>query len=197
MRPVCGIELARHAKIGIQGTLTMLQRWNFMRMRVFMLAPAALLCAWPSQLAAQTKVAVINFQEALLSTADMQKESAALEAKYQDRQEELNVLSVELQELQTKIQGATGAELAQLQAEGQRKQIRAQRMTEDLQSDVEFDRQNILTAASGRMREIVQSLRAEKGFDLIVDSSSVLASDPLIDLTAEATQTYDAKHPAN
>ena len=174
----------------------MLQRWNPMRMRALLLVPAALLCAWPSQLAAQAKVAVINFQEALLSTADMQKESAALEAKYQDRQEELNVLSAELQELQTKIQGA-GAELAQLQAEGQRKQIRAQRMTEDLQSDVEFDRQNILTAASGRMREIVQGLRAEKGFDLIVDSSGVLAADPLIDLTAEATQAYDAKHPAN
>ena len=175
----------------------MLQRWNPMRMRVFLLAPAALLCAWPSQLAAQTKVAVINFQEALLSTADMKKESAALEAKYQDRQEELNALSAELQELQAKIQGTAGAELAQLQAEGQRKQIRAQRMTEDLQSDVEFDRQNILTAASGRMREIVQSLRAQKGFDLIVDSSGVLASDPLINLTAEATQAYDAKHPAN
>ncbi len=175
----------------------MLQRWNPMRMRAFVLVPAALLCAWPSQLEAQAKVAVINFQEALLSTADMQKESAALEAKYQNRQEELNALSAELQELQAKIQGATGAELAQLQVEGQRKQTRAQRMTEDLQSDVEFDRQNILTAASGRMREIVQGLRAEKGFDLIVDSSGVLAADPLIDLTAEATQAYDAKHPAN
>ena len=175
----------------------MLQRWNPMRMRAFVLVPAALLCAWPSQLAAQAKVAVINFQEALLSTADMQKESAALEAKYQDRQEELNTLSAELQELQAKIQGATGPELAQLQAEGQRKQVTAQRLSEDLQSDVEFDRQNILTAASGRMREIVQGLRAEKGFDLIVDSSGVLAADPLIDLTAEATQAYDAKHPAN
>ncbi len=175
----------------------MLQRWNPMRMRAFVLVPAALLCAWPSQLAAQAKVAVINFQEALLSTADMQKESAALEAKYQDRQEELNTLSAELQELQAKIQGAAGSELAQLQAEGQRKQVTAQRLSEDLQSDVEFDRQNILTAASGRMREIVQGLRAEKGFDLIVDSSGVLAADPLIDLTAEATQAYDAKHPAN
>ena len=175
----------------------MMKRWNPIRTRLLLLAPAALLCAWPSQLAAQTKVAVINFQEALLSTADMKKESAALEAKYQDRQAELNVLSAELQELQNKIQGATGGELAQLQADGQRKQIRAQRMTEDLQSDVEFDRQNILTAASGRMRVIVQSLRVENGLDLIVDSSSVLAGDPLIDLTAEATQAYDAKHPAN
>ena len=175
----------------------MLRRWNPVRRHSLLLVSAALLCAWPAHLAAQAKVAVINFQEALLSTADMKKESAALEAKYQSRQDELNTLSAELQEIQTKVQTASGADLPRLQAEGQRKQITAQRLTEDLQSDVEFDRQNILTAASGRMREIVQSLRVEKGFDIIVDSSGVLAADPLIDLTAEATQAYDAKHPAN
>ena len=175
----------------------MLKRRNPLQIHLPLLASAALLCAWPGQVAAQSKVAVINFQEALLSTADMQKESAALETKYQSRQGELNTLSAELQEIQAKIQTATGAELARLQADGQRKQITAQRLTEDLQSDVEFDRQNILAAASGRMREIVESLRLEKGFDLIVDTSSVLASDPLINLTAEATQAYDAKHPVN
>ena len=175
----------------------MLKQRNPVRMHPLLLASAALLWAWPGHVAAQSKVAVINFQEALLSTADMKKESAALETKYKSQQDELNALSAELQEIQTKIQTATGAELARLQGEGQRKQTRAQRLTQDLQADVEFDRQNILSAASGRMREIVQSLRVEKGFDLIVDTSSVLASDPLIDLTAEATQAYDAKHPAN
>lgn len=175
----------------------MLKQWNPVRMHPLLLVSAALLCAWPGHVAAQSKVAVINFQEALLSTADMTKESAALEAKYKSRQDELNALSEELQEIQAKIQTAAGPELARLQGEGQRKQVTAQRLTEDLQSDVEFDRQNILTAASVRMREIVQGLRVEKGFDLIVDTSSVLASDPLINLTAEATQAYDAKHPVN
>ena len=70
-------------------------------------------------------------------------------------------------------------------------------MTEDLQSDVEFDRQNILAAAAGRMREVVEGLRVEKGLDLIVDSSTVLAADSVINLTVEATQAYDSKHPAN
>ena len=84
-----------------------------------------------------------------------------------------------------------------LQADGQRKQRSAQRMSEDLQSDVEFDRQNILTAASARMRQVISDLRVAQGVDLIVEGSGVLAADPLIDLTAEATQAYDAKHPAN
>lgn len=144
---------------------------------------------------AQTSVAVISFQEALLATADMQKESAALEDKYRSRQDELNALSQELQDIQTKLQTATGAEAQRLQAEGQRKQVTAQRLNEDLQSDVEFDRQNILASASARMRDVIRELRVEREIDLIVDSGGVLANDALIDLTAEATQAYDAKHP--
>ena len=161
------------------------------------MVPALLLAAWPAMLAAQTKVAVIDFQGALLNTADMKKESAALESKYKGRQEEIEALSAELQDIQAKLASAQGTEAARLQAEGQRKQRNAQRMSEDLQSDVEFDRQNILAAASARMREIVRDLRIEKEIDLIVDAGGVLAHNALIDFTAEATQAYDAKHPAN
>ncbi len=162
-----------------------------------MLVSALLLWAGPTELAAQTKIAVVDFQTALLNTADMKKESAALEAKYSDRQKELESLSAELSEIQSRMQSAQGEEASRLQAEGQRKQRTAQRLSEDLQADVEFDRQGILGAASARMREVVRALRSDKGVDLIVDAGSVLANDPLIDLTAEATQAYDDKHPAN
>ncbi len=168
-----------------------------MKSHPWMLATALLLCAGPSQSDAQTKIAVITFQEALLNTADMQKESAALEAKYKGRQDEIARLSQELEEIQTKLPSAQGAELQRLQLDGQRKQRTAQRLSEDLQSDVEFDRQNILAGASARMRDVVGDLRIEKQIDLIVDGGGVLAHSALIDLTAEATQAYDAKHPAN
>lgn len=168
-----------------------------MRLHAWTLASALLLCAWTTQSFAQTKVAVIDFQTALLNTADMKKQSAELESKYQGRQDEIAALSTELEEIQTKLQTAQGAEAAQLQADGQRKQRTAQRLSEDLQSDVEFDRQNILSAASARMRDVVRELRMEKQLDLIVDAGGVLAHNALIDLTAEATQAYDTKHPVN
>lgn len=168
-----------------------------MKYHSWMLVAALLAGAGSARLAAQAKVAVINFQEALLNTADMQKESAALEAKYASRQGEIESLSQELQDISARLQSAQGDAAARLQAEGQRKQRTAQRLTEDLQSDVEFDRQNILAAGSGRMREVIQTLRVDQGLDLIVDGSGVLAHSAIIDLTAEATQAYDAKHPAN
>ncbi len=168
-----------------------------MKLPLWTLALAVLPCAVPADLAAQTKIAVIDFQNALLNTADMQKESAALESKYSGRQEEIGALSAELQEIQNKLQTAQGAEAVRLQAEGQRKQRTAQRLSEDLQSDVDFDRQNILASASERMRDVVRELRMEKQIDLIVDAGGVLAHNALIDLTAEATQAYDTRHPAN
>ncbi len=161
------------------------------------LTAVLLIAAWAAPSRAQTKVAVINFQNALLNTADMQEQSAELEAKYKPRQEELQNLSQELEEIQRKLQGATGTELATLQADGQRKQRTAQRMTEDLQSDVEFDRQNILNEASVRMRDVINALRVEKEIDVIIDAGGVLAASALIDLTAEATRAYDAKHSPN
>ena len=168
-----------------------------MKSHAWILAAALLLCALPGQADAQTKLAVIDFQTALLNTADMQKESAALAAKFQGRQDEITELSEELQEIQTKLQSAQGPEAQRLQLEGQRKQRTAQRLSEDLQSDVEFDRQNVLAGASARLRDVVRDLRLEKQIDLIVDAGGVLAHSALIDLTAEATQAYDAKHPAN
>ena len=168
-----------------------------MKLHRWTLALALSLCAWTGQSFAQTKIAVIDFQTALLNTADMQKQSADLEAKYKSRQDEIAGLSAELEEIQTKLQTAQGNEAAQLQADGQRTQRRAQRLSEDLQSDVEFDRQNILSAASARMRDVIREIRMEKQLDLIVDAGGVLAHNALIDLTAEATQAYDAKHPGN
>lgn len=171
--------------------------WKSKPLHTWMFAATFVLCALPGPAAAQTKVAVISFQNALLETADMKKQSAELEAKYKDRQDELTALSAELQEIQAKLANATGVEAQRLQLEGQRKQRTAQRLTEDLQSDVEFDRQNILNGASIRMRDVIQDLRTERELDLIVDGGSVLSVSALIDLTADATRAYDEKHPAN
>ena len=160
-------------------------------------ALTALALSLTSTLAAQSKVGVVDFQQALLATADMQKQATALEAKFKPRQEEMDTLARELQEIQGKLQTASGAEAAQLQNEGARKQREAQRLGEDLQSEVDFERDSILQGGAARMREVLEALRAERGLELLVDVSSVISFDSALDLTSAATAAYDAKHPAN
>lgn len=169
-----------------------------MRLESFRTAALAAVCvlvsASPSL--AQVKIGVVDFQQALLATADMQKEASKLEQKYKPEQDRLEALSQELQGIQTKLQSVTGDEALRLQQEGSEKQREAQRLTEDLQADIDFDRQQILEGGAQRMRAVLDELRASKALDLLMDVSSTISFNSALDLTADATAAYDAKHPA-
>src|ERR1700693_3355605 len=92
----------------------------------------------------QTKVAVINFQNAVLSTGEMQKVLRDLQIKFKPRQDALQKGQQELSDIQTQLQASQGklsqAGEADLTARGQRKQTQLQRLNDDLTADVEADR---------------------------------------------------------
>ena len=163
--------------------------------------PAALVCAGfllPTQANAQVKVGIINFQRALLGTADMKKASAELEAKFKPKQDQLEKLQRELAEIQAKLQDpkttqATGAEL---QIDGTRKQREATRINEDVQAEVEKDRQDILQRGAQRMTEVVKKVADEKGLDLVVDVANAVYFKPALEVTEEAIAAYDKTFPA-
>jgi outer membrane protein len=157
---------------------------------------AGLILVGPSAASAQLKVAIIDFQEALLETADMKAQAAKLETKFKPQQDLLEQLSRELQEIQTKLQTAGGNEAARLQNDGTRKQREAQRISEDLQSEVDFERDAILQSGAERMRGVLEKLREERGYDVILDSSAAFSYNSALDITTEATAAYDAAHPA-
>ena len=169
-----------------------------LKIQLFLLAMlAAAFIVAPAPLAAQSKIGVVDFQTALLDTADMQAEAAKLEAEFKPRQDALAALSGELQQIQAKLQSASPEEAARLQAEGAAKQREAQRLTEDLQSEVEYRREGILQKGAQRMREVLDKVRQENSYDLIVDASGAYAFNPALDITAEATAAYNAAHPVN
>ena len=169
-----------------------------MRLKSFRTVALAAVCILVSSAPglAQAKIGVVDFQQALLATADMQKEASKLEQKFKPDQDRLEALSQELQEIQTKLASASAEDSVRLQQEGAEKQRQAQRLTEDLQADIDFDRQQILEAGAQRMRAVLDELRASKALDLIVDVSSTISFNSALNLTAEATAAYDAKHPA-
>ncbi len=168
-------------------------RWNHLAIT---LCAAAILASGADRLSAQAKVGVVDFQQALLETAEMKKKATELETKFKPRQQELEKLTTELQQIQQQLQTAGNDQAAaQLQNEGTRKQREAQRLQEDLQAEVEFERDAILEAGAQRMRAVMQKLRESKGLDLILDVSTTVSFSPAMELTAEATSAYDAAHP--
>jgi outer membrane protein len=143
------------------------------------------------------KIAIINLQQAVLGTQEIKKDSAALEAKFSPRQKTIEGLQKEMQDIQK--QAATpnlqpGKE-AELQAEFTRKQKQLQRLGEDLQADVNAERQEILGRVGRQMAEVVKKLAEEKGLDVVIDVTNALYFKPSLDLTPLATAAYDKANP--
>ena len=148
----------------------------------------------------QTKVAVINFQNAVLSTAEIQKVLKDIQLKYKPRQDALQKGQQELSDIQTQLQASQGklsqAGEADLQARGQRKQTQLQRLNDDLTADFEADRDDAVRKASTRMQELLKKVAEEKGLDLIVDSAAAPFVKSGIEITDQVVAAYDKAYPA-
>lgn len=160
----------------------------------------ALVLACGITASAQVKVAIINLQKAVLDTAEIQKAQKDLETKYKPRQEKAEALQRELQTIQGQLQTMAGKLTPQaeqeLNVQGQRKQRELQRLTEDLQGDVDRERQDILGRSAQRMNDVVKKVAEAKGLDMVVDVSNAVYFKPTLDITAEATAEYNKSYPA-
>src|SRR5689334_10264262 len=126
--------------------------------------------------AAQTKVAVVNSQKAVLDTEEIKKAQTDLQNKYKPRQDAMEKLQKELQDIQNQLQSGKLNQLGEqeLTATGQRKQRELTRLQQDLQEDVDRDRNEILQKTGTRMQETVKKLADAKGLDIVVDTSNTV-----------------------
>jgi outer membrane protein len=168
------------------------------RLRVSLTVAGLLLSA--AALSAQIKVAVVNLQKAVLDTGEIKKASAALEAKYKPRQAQMEKVRKELEDLNQKLQSLAGKLTQQAEAEmtaqAQRRQRDLQRLGEDLQADVDGERNDILSRSSQRMQEVVKKIAEEKGLDVVVEATTTIFFKPALEITAEATAAFDKAYPA-
>jgi outer membrane protein len=164
-----------------------------------LLVAAAVLCP-ATTLLAQAKVAIVNMQRAVIETAEIKKAQGEMETKYHPRQAQMEKLQGEIRQLQQQLQSMAGkltpAAEQDLNIQAQRKQKEMQRLGEDLQADVDRERNEILGKTSQRMQEVVKKLAEEKGLDVVVDVNSAIYFKPVLELTAEAIAAYDKAHPA-
>ena len=150
--------------------------------------------------AAQAKVAVINLQKAVLESAEIKAASAAMEARYKPRVTQVEQLDKEIaaisQNLQTNTGKLTQQAEAELNAQGTRKQRDVQRLRDDLQADVERDRNEILQKAAAKMTDVLKKLAEEKGYDIVVDAPYAPYFKASLDITPDLIAAFDKAYPA-
>jgi len=150
--------------------------------------------------AAQAKVAVINLQKAVMDSAEIKAASAAMESRYKPRVAQIEQLDKEIaaiaQNLQTNAGKLTPQAEGDLNAQGTRKQRDVQRLRDDLQADVDRDRNEILQKSAGKMTDVLKKLAEEKGYDIVVDAPYAPYFKAALDITNDLVAAYDKVYPA-
>ena len=173
----------------------------FCRIRSVLFAAALVAVSIPgarAQAFQPAKVAIINAQKAVGETAEIKKAQAALQAKFQPRQQAIQNLQNDLQTISKQLStpNLPPDREAQLRADGAQKQKELQRLGDDLNTDVNFERQDVLSRAGKQMTEVVKKIAEERGIDVVIDITNTLYFKPALDITAEATAAYDKAYPA-
>lgn len=150
--------------------------------------------------AAQVKIGVVNLQKALQDTAEIKQAEADLKARFGPRQEEIAAMEKEIAKLSQEAEANQAKyneqAMAELVARIQTRQRQYQRNSQQLQDEVNRDRQDILARVGKRFQDVVKKVAEEKGLDFVVDMNNLLFSKPALDISAEVTAAYDKAYPA-
>jgi outer membrane protein len=171
---------------------------RFRLLSAFAMCASALVSS--SIASAQAKIGVVNFQKAIADTAELKKAQADLIAKFKPLSDEYEKANRDLNDLQIQLQNSQGKGLSaaaevDLQARAQRKQREVERLKEDLDGDVQKERDETIQRLGTRMTEIVGKLMDDKGLDAIFDTSALVKFKGALEITADATAAYDKAYP--
>jgi outer membrane protein len=149
------------------------------------------------------KVAVINIQGALANTADGRKASADLQSQFAPRQQELENLNKQLDDIRARLRTGNSTlsedEKARLAREGDQITRSLQRKQQDLQDDLQEAQRDAIDKLGRKMITVIEKYAQENGYAVVVDSSSqgtsVLYAAPSNDITQDIIRLYDVSNP--
>ena len=177
--------------------------------RKVLLPAVALVCFAASspaaygQTTANTKIAIINIQDAITRTQEGQKLAKDLQGKYGSTRDRLGRLQNEIQSLRDQL--ARGANTmseearSRLAREVQTKERDLKRDSEDAQLEFNQAQQAALGDISGKLMTVIDKYAKENSFAIVLDVSSpqspVLYAVNEILITNNIIELYDKDHP--
>jgi outer membrane protein len=167
----------------------------------FALSAAAQTAATP---AAAPKVAVIEFQAAVTSTNEFQRDFGDLQKKFEPQRSQLKSLGDEVDSLTKQLQAQadklSDAERASKAKTIDDKKKQAQRIADDAQNDYQSAMQETFGKVAGKVDELLNSYAKEQGYTLVIDATeqqqqppTVLYAAPSSNITKAIVDAYNVK----
>lgn len=150
-----------------------------------------------------TKIGVINVRQAIVSTVEGKQASAELQTQFAPRQNELEGLNKQINDLRQRLQSGSATlseeEKARLTTQGQRNAAQLERKQNELQEDVNAAQAEVVDRIGRKMMDVLDRYSRENGFVAIFDSSAqnspILYASSNIDVTPEIIKLYDQAYP--
>ncbi len=164
-------------------------------MRHVLIAATLALVSWTSS-AYANNVAVADSQAAVLSSNIAKKTIEDLNVSLKPQRERLEKLRSEIQGIQEKFQKdakiLSEKDKKDLQAQGQNKLNEYNSTTDGVQRRIEEAQATMLKTLMPKMEKIVEDLRKEGSYDLIIEKKYVIWSSESVDLTKKITDRLNA-----
>jgi outer membrane protein len=150
------------------------------------------------------KVAVIEFQAAVTSTNEFQRDFGDLQKKFQPQRDQLKSLSDEVETLTKQLQ-AQSDKLSDADRASKAKVIddkkkQAQRIAEDAQNDYQQAAQEEFGKIAQKVDELLNTYAKEQGFTLVIDATEQQQTPPTVlyhtensDITKAIIDAYNVK----
>jgi outer membrane protein len=151
------------------------------------------------------KFAIINMQEALLSTKDGKQAVIDLKAKFAPKEQEFQKRTEELQRKQDELRKTENTiseeKKAALAREIDSITKALQRDTDDAREDVNQEQQKVLNELGMKIMQVLNKYASEKGYTMVFDVSgqpnNILFATNSIDVTHDIIALYDTTAPAS
>ena len=172
------------------------------RFKLSILATALLVSA-PFLQAQLSKVAVVDFERAVVESRDGKVSSEKFNATLQATQADIEKRQKDLDEAEKKLQNGarTLSDTAKvdLQKDIERKTTELKRINEDAQKDLQMLRDELLRPIAERATALLNVMADEQGYTVVIDISnpenSVLWVNPKNDISPELIKRLDAQAP--
>ena len=173
------------------------------RLKTSLLAAFALLILVPNLRAQLSTIVVVDFERAVVESAEGKKSSDRFNTALQAKQNEVEKKQKDLDEQQRKLQNGartlSDAAKAELQKDIERRTTELQRVQEDAQKEMQAMRDELLRPIADRATQLLNALAAEQGYTIVVDISNpennVVWFNEKNNITAELIKRIDATTP--
>jgi len=153
--------------------------------------------------ATSTKLGVIDIRRAISSTAEGKKLVTELQSQFAPRQQELESLTKQVDDLRQRLSAGESTlseqDKARLSARGTQLEQRLDRKTDEYREDLNTAQEEIANGIGRKMIELLNRYAQENSFAAVFDSSArnsaVVYTSKTIDLTQDMIRLYDQAYP--